>query len=225
MLVMLSIAIVSYLFGSFPTGLIVGKLFFGFDIREHGSGNIGSTNVFRTLGTKWGIVVQIVDILKGFIPVFFIAPILSRNIEPILLLQLGGKTGIQIIAGFCAIAGHIWSIFLKFKGGKGINTTLGVLLGIIPFEVSIAILVFILCFLATGIVSVGSIVASATLPIIILIRRFAFQYYYPNFQLLLILILLLVFIIIYTHRNNIKRILNGTENRFEKFHIIKFKKR
>lgn len=216
--------IISYLLGAFPTGLVVSKIFFGIDIRKLGSGNIGSTNVFRVLGTKWGIIVQIIDILKGFIPVFFVSQCFINLIEANLLNKLGGELGVKIISGFFAIIGHIWSIFVKFRGGKGVNTTLGMLLGVAPVEVSVALLIFSMAFFSSGIVSVGSILAGISLPIIVVIRKFLFNYPYQNFILLFSLFLALAAITIFTHRQNINRILNGTENKFEKFHILKFKK-
>lgn len=224
MLYMVLLIIISYLLGAFPTGLVVSKIFFGIDIRKLGSGNIGSTNVFRVLGTKYGIIVQIIDILKGFLPVFFISTYFLNFIEDDFLYKFGGELGVKIISGFFAIIGHIWSIFVKFRGGKGVNTTLGMLLGVAPLEVLIALLAFLIAFLSSGIVSVGSILAGISLPIIVVIRKYVFNYSYQNFTLLFSLFLVLATITIYTHRQNINRILNGTENKFEKFHIIKFKK-
>ncbi|MGQ9819642.1 MAG: glycerol-3-phosphate 1-O-acyltransferase PlsY [Candidatus Kapaibacteriales bacterium] len=216
--------VISYLLGSFPTGLIVGKIFFGIDIRKLGSGNIGSTNVFRVLGSKWGIFVQVIDILKGFLPVFFLSQYFITLIEVNLLQKLGGEIGVKIISGFSAIIGHILSVFTKFNGGKGVNTTLGMLLAIAPVEVIIALMIFLLTFLSSGIVAVGSIVAGISFPIIVFLRMYLFHYPYQNFFLLFLLSLVLAIITIFTHRQNIKRIINGSENKFEKFHIIKFKK-
>lgn len=221
---MILLIIISYLLGAFPTGLVVSKVFFGIDIRKLGSGNIGSTNVFRELGTKWGIIVQIIDILKGFLPVFFISSCFINLIEVDLLHKLGGDLGVKIISGFFAVIGHIWPIFVKFRGGKGVNTTLGMLLGIAPIEVLTALVIFLIAFLSSGIVSVGSILAGISLPIIIIIRKYIFNYSYQNFILSFSLFLALAIITIFTHRQNINRIFNGTENKFEKFHIIKFKK-
>lgn len=225
MLAILILALVSYIIGSFPTGLIIGKIFFGIDIRKYGSGNIGSTNVFRTLGTKWGIFVQVVDVFKGFVPVFFLTDVAIRLIEINFLEDIGEELTLKIISGLFAIFGHIWSIFLKFRGGKGINTALGVLLGIMPIEVLLALVVFLLGFLSTGIVSVGSLLASLSLALIVLIRQFIIHQHYDNFQILFALILLLIILVFFTHKDNIKRIFNGTENKFEKLHIIKFKRK
>lgn len=215
---------VAYFIGSFPTAVIVSKVFFGFDIRTRGSGNMGSTNTFRQLGTFWGILVQIVDILKGFIPVAILVPLFYGNIDYHTLEYFGGITGIKFLVGICAVAGHIWSIFVGFKGGKGINTALGMLLGIASTEVFVAILIFAFTFLSSGYVSLGSLVATFSLPIIISIRHFILKYEYDNFILLLGFSILLFVLVVFTHRQNIKRLFRGTENKFEKFHLIKFKK-
>lgn len=216
--------IVAYLIGSFPTAVIVSKLFFGFDIRTRGSGNMGSTNTFRELGIVWGIFVQIVDILKGFIPTAVLVPIFYENIDSQTLGYFGGITGIKFSVGICAVIGHIWSIFVGFKGGKGINTALGMLLGIAPIELLIAILIFIFVFLSSGYVSLGSLSAAFSFPVIISIRHVLLKYKYDNFVLLLVFSIFLFALVIFTHRQNIKRLLKGTENKFEKFHLIKFKK-
>lgn len=215
----------SYLVGSFPTAVVVSNLFFGFDIRTRGSGNMGSTNAFRELGTTWGILVQIVDILKGFVPTYYFPFLALKYVDTNLIGLFGGELAIKLLFGFAAIAGHIWSIFVGFKGGKGINTALGMLLGITPVEVGICLIVFLLVFLSSGIVSLGSLIASFAYPLVILIRHFVLNHSYANFGLLLTFSLLLFILIVFTHRSNIRRILNGTENKFEKFQIIRFKRR
>ncbi len=216
---------VAYFIGSFPTAVIVSKVFFGFDIRTRGSGNMGSTNTFRELGTLWGILVQIVDILKGFISVAILVPLLCKDVDYQTLEYFGGTIGMKFLVGICAVAGHIWSIFVRFKGGKGINTTLGMLLGIAPTELFVAILIFAFTFLSSGYVSLGSLVATFSFSIIILIRHFILKYEYDNFILLLAFSVFMFALVVFTHRQNIKRLLKGTENKFEKFHLIKFKRR
>ncbi len=215
----------TYLIGSFPTAVVVSKLFFGFDIRTRGSGNMGSTNAFRQLGVFWGIVVQVVDILKGFLPVYFFPKIILGNPGNSFQYFINDELALMMILGVVAIAGHVWSIFVSFKGGKGINTALGVLLAISPLEVGACLFVFLLVFLSSGIVSLGSLFATFFYPIFILLRKFVFNYEYSNFALLVSFAVLLFILIVFTHRTNIKRILNGTENRFEKFRIIRFKRR
>lgn len=216
--------ILSYLVGSFPTAVVVSKLFFGFDIRTRGSGNMGSTNAFRELGTFWGIVVQVIDILKGFVPTFYFSNLVLKYSGSNFFSSFGGELAIQLLFGFAAISGHIWSIFVKFKGGKGINTALGMLLGITPLEVGFCLIVFLLTFLSSGIVSLGSLMASFVYPIVIVVRHFVFNYQYSNFGLLFAFSVLLFVLIIFTHRSNIRRIINGTENKFEKFQILRFKR-
>lgn len=216
--------ICGYLIGSFPTAVIVSKLFFGFDIRTRGSGNMGSTNVFRVLGTFWGILVQVIDILKGYIPVAYLSNFFAQNVDGIIINSIGGLLAFKMLIGLGAVLGHIFSIFVHFKGGKGINTGLGFLLAISPLEIGICLVVFILSFLSSGMVSLGSIFASFSYPIVILIRKFVFDYPYTNFSLLLTFSVIFFLISLYTHRENIKRIIQGKENKFEKFHIIKFKK-
>jgi glycerol-3-phosphate acyltransferase PlsY len=216
--------IVAYFIGSFPTAVIVSKVFFGFDIRTRGSGNMGSTNTFRELGTFWGLLVQIVDILKGLIPVAIFVPLFCKNVDYQTLGYFGGIIGIKFLVGICAIAGHVWSIFVGFKGGKGINTALGMLLGIAPIELFIAILIFAFTFLSSGYVSLGSLVATLSFSIIILIRHIILKYEYDSFIILIVFSVVLFMLVAFTHRQNIKRLLKGTENKFEKFHLIKFKK-
>ena len=126
---------------------------------------------------------------------------------------------LQVLAGFCAILGHVFPVFVKFKGGKGINTAAGLLMGIAPVEVSFAILIFLLSFFSSGYISLSSIITSISLPIIVLIRKYLFEFEYPFFNFLLGFFLLLSFLVVFTHRSNIKRLLNGNENKFEKMHF------
>ncbi len=216
--------ICGYLIGSFPTAVIVSKIFFGFDIRTRGSGNMGSTNVFRVLGAFWGILVQFIDILKGYIPVAFLSNFFAQYIDVAIFNSLGGMLAFKILIGLSAVLGHIFSVFVGFKGGKGVNTALGFVLAISPLEVGICLVVFLLSFLSTGMVSLGSILASFSYPLVILIRKVVFDYPYSNFSFLLTFSAILFLISLFTHRENIIRIIQGKENKFEKFHIIKFKK-
>jgi len=201
---------ISYLMGSIPTSIIAGKLLKGLDIREHGSGNAGATNVFRVLGWKAGLVVLIIDMLKGWIPTVYVS-------------QLGVESGLgwdlinyQIIAGFSAMFGHIWTIFAKFKGGKGVGTGAGMLIGLAPFAVLICIIVFIAVVAATRYVSLGSILASITFMAVIFVQKFGLEQPVPNE--LLIFSVFIPALIIFTHRSNIQRLLKGEESK------ISFKK-
>ncbi len=217
--------ILSYFLGSFPTAVIISRVFFGFDIRTRGSGNMGSTNAFRQLGIFWGIIVQVVDILKGFVASYFVSMWVVNNLHVDFVNTLGGPLIFKLFCGFLAIAGHIWSIFVGFKGGKGINTALGMFLAVSPFEVLLCLVVFALVLFSTGYVSLGSILASFSYPIFILLRKFVFHHNYLNFPVLLSFSTLLFFLILFTHRSNITRLLNGVENRFENLRIFRLKKK
>lgn len=192
--------VLSYLVGSIPTAYIFGKVLKGIDIREHGSGNVGATNVFRVLG-KWpGIGVLILDILKGVIPVVVISEVL--------LLE---NTGFLIVLAICAVIGHNWTIFLGFKGGKGIATSLGVLIGLAVKIAAIrpvlfcTVIAWVIVFLITGIVSLSSIVASVILPVSMLLT-------FQDFLLISLGVVFCVFVV-FRHRPNIKRMLDGSESR------------
>lgn len=221
----LLIIALSYLVGSFPTAVIISKKFFGFDIRQKGSGNMGSTNAMRILGWKWGLVVQILDILKGIIVITVIANILGND------LDLGKKTWfeditlIRLIAGISAVAGHIWSVFVNFKGGKGINTAAGMLIAIAPIDVGIAMGIFLIAVVLSGYISLGSILAAIAFPSSLFVRYNLFNMDIPGYQLLSYFSVILASILLYAHRSNIKRLLKGNENRFAKLQLFKSKSR
>ncbi len=193
-------AFLSYLMGSIPTAYIFGKLSKGLDIREHGSGNVGATNVFRVLGKGPGAIVLILDILKGLLAVVLIADVL-------------GLTEIyhRLLLSICVISGHNWTIFLKFKGGKGIATTLGVLIGLaikiasIWPVLAITLIVWVVSFLITAIVSLSSILAAITLPVIMALTS-------QPLEIIFVGVLLCIFVVI-RHRPNVKRLLRGEEPR------------
>ncbi len=184
------IIIVSYLLGSIPSGLIVGKAFYGIDIREHGSGNLGGTNTFRTLGKKAGMIVTAADILKGTLaaslPVMFGV---DGQIDP-------------LIAGMIAVVGHMYPVFAKFKGGKAVATSGGVLLACAPVMFLVMVVVFLLSLYITKFVSLSSIIASIVAVIYAVIAKE---------PLLIIVVSFLSLFVIYRHRANIKRIMNKTE--------------
>lgn len=191
--------LLSYLIGSIPTAYIFGKLSKGIDIRQHGSGNVGATNVFRVLGKGPGIIVLVIDILKGVLAVALIADLL-------------GLTDIlyRILLGLCAVSGHNWTIFLKFKGGKGIATSFGVLIGLtikiaaIRMVLLVTVLGWLIIFLSTGYVSLASIVAAIILPIAMVATS-------QDILLVLLGVIFCIFIVL-RHRPNIKRLLNGQEH-------------
>lgn len=199
------ILVISYIIGSIPTAIIAGKWLKKIDIRKHGSGNAGATNVFRTLGWKAGITVLLIDMFKGFIPVYWIAGLFHQNPDTLIYLQL--------LAGICAILGHIWTIFAGFKGGKGVGTSAGVFLGLAPLALGIALLVFVIIVWLTRYVSLGSILAALTLLIILLLQKFVLNMFVPD--ILLYVCTVIVILIWVAHKENIKRLLKGDENKLK----------
>lgn len=217
------IILASYLLGSIPTAVIISKAFFGFDIRTKGSGNMGSTNAFRILGWKWGIIVQLIDITKGILAVILVANFLGND--------LVGKVSwisdikvLQIVAGISAVAGHIWSLFVNFKGGKGVNTAAGMLLGLAPIDFGVAFGLFTIAVIFSGYISLGSIVAAISIPASLFFRTYILGETIPGFHTLVYFGLTIMVLVIYTHRSNIKRLVDGNENKFNKLHLIKLKK-
>ncbi len=199
----------SYLAGSIPTSIMVSKYFYGFDIRTKGSKNAGGTNVFRILGWKPGLLVILVDIGKGVLATLLISQI-----------RIGGETLasippvlIQLLAGIAAIVGHIWTIFAGFKGGKGVGTAAGVFISLYPVAILICFLIWISLVLFVRIVSVASMIAAICLPITLFIMKTFFQT--PVHLILFYLSILLAILIVFTHRSNVRRLLQGTENRFQ----------
>ncbi|MCM3567724.1 glycerol-3-phosphate 1-O-acyltransferase PlsY [Neobacillus mesonae] len=187
------VIVLAYLLGSIPSGLIVGKVFYKTDIREHGSGNLGATNTFRTLGIKAGIVVTMADILKGTLATALPA-ILAVDMHPLL-------------AGIFAVIGHTYPIFASFRGGKAVATSGGVILCYEPLLFITLVLAFFIGLYLTKYVSLSSMIAGIVGIIYVLISGFVDRWDPP----LLIVITLLVSFVIYRHRTNIKRIMNKTE--------------
>lgn len=207
MLSLIAIFILSYLAGSIPTSIIISKLFRGIDIRDYGSGNAGGTNTIRVLGWKFGIAVIIVDVGKGVLATLLISRL---RIDPIPFTP----DIVQILAGSCAISGHIWTIFARFKGGKGVGTGGGMLFSLYPSAGFICLIVFTIILLTVRIVSVSSIAAAVSLPVVILVMRKFMNS--PISNELFYFSILAAILIIYTHRSNIKRLLNGKEKRFNR---------
>ena len=194
--------IVAYLIGSVPTAYLVSKRIRGIDIRKHGSGNVGATNVFRVVGKKWGFIVLAIDILKGWIVTAILAP--TSGAFPELNLSLR-----QLLFGTAAIAGHSWTPWLQLKGGKGIATSAGALLGIFPFATLIVLLIWGGCFLVWRYVSLASIVAASSFPILL----FIFYRSVGSFRLIFVISLALAGLLIYNHRTNINSLRRGEEPR------------
>jgi glycerol-3-phosphate acyltransferase PlsY len=207
------IIILSYLIGSIPNSIIISKAVSGIDIRKHGSGNAGGTNVLRVLGWKYGLIVIFLDALKGAIAVVLIArlfygPLPFENVSP-----FDDFTLIQIIAGMSAVIGHIWTVFAGFKGGKGIATALGMLLTLITVDMLIAVGVFTLVVLISRYVSLGSIIAAISVPATLFIRENLFHVDIPGYSTLFPFILGITALVIFTHRKNLIRLLRGNENK------------
>ncbi|MEK4756559.1 glycerol-3-phosphate 1-O-acyltransferase PlsY [Macrococcus sp. FSL W8-0367] len=184
--------LLAYLLGAIPTGLIVGKLFFNKDIRKFGSGNLGATNTFRVLGKKAGIFVTIFDVAKGVLPAIF--PIIYD-------LDIHG-----IWFGLTAIIGHVYPIYLKFKGGKAVATSAGVILGVNPVVFLIIAVIFFTLLFTTRMVSLTSILTS--------IGNFITTLFFDDLILQIISFLIMLLIII-RHSSNIKRIISGTEPKIQ----------
>jgi glycerol-3-phosphate acyltransferase PlsY len=195
------VALVSYISGAIPFSYIAGKLFGGIDLREHGSGNLGATNTFRFLGVRIALVVLAADIAKGFLPVFF-APAYSpgHTIPDLWLMYIGG---------FFAVIGHMFSLFMRFKGGKGIATTAGVFLALAPAAFLGALVVFVVVFAVTRIVSVASMVSSVSLPVAVYIAQRLD--WVPDNRSLFILSCAITVVVLVKHVSNIKRLMSGTE--------------
>lgn len=214
MLNLLVIVILSYLVGSIPNSIIVSKLVKGIDIREHGSGNAGGTNVTRVLGKKYGLLVIFLDALKGAVAVVLIARLYFGNFPFPNATPFDDFTLVQIIAGVSAVIGHIWTAFAGFKGGKGIATGLGVLITLITLDMLVAVGIFILVVSISKYVSLGSISAALSIPIILIIRENIFGVNIPGYHTVLPFAILLALLVVYTHRANIVRLINGNESKF-----------
>jgi glycerol-3-phosphate acyltransferase PlsY len=213
MLLLAIIVILSYLIGSVPNSIIISKLVRGIDIREHGSGNAGGTNVMRVLGWKYGLLVIFLDALKGAIAVviisrLFYGPLPFENVSP-----FDDFTLVQIISGMSAVIGHIWTVFAGFKGGKGIATALGMLLTLITIDMLIAVGIFALVVLISRYVSLGSIIAAISVPSTLFIRENLFHVDIPGYSTLLPFIIGVSILVIFTHRKNLARLINGSENK------------
>lgn len=222
MLYLLIVILLSYLVGSFPTALVVGKLFKRIDIRRFGSKNLGSTNAFRVLGWKLGVLVQLLDISKGFIATLLITKLFYGALPFENRTPFQDITVVQLIAGISAVIGHVWTVFAGFKGGKGINTATGMLLSLAPIDTTISIGIFILVLVFSGYVSLGSISAAFAFPSTMFIRENLFGVDIDGYHTLIYFSIVVCIFLIYNHRANIKRLMYGEENRFEKWWKVRW---
>jgi glycerol-3-phosphate acyltransferase PlsY len=193
--------LLAYLLGSIPTSIWAGKAFHGIDVREHGSGNAGATNVIRVLGWKTGVPVLIIDIIKGslaaLLPVFF--HLASEKTATL--------TNLQILTGLIAITGHMFPVFAGFRGGKGVATAAGIVIVLHPAVSIVCLGLFVLVFIVTGIVSVASITAGIAFPVVLLGFFDTPSLIFKIFSVIIAVALLI------THRKNIKRLIRGEEPR------------
>ena len=205
MLSLFIIIILSYLAGSIPTAIIASRIVMKDDVRNHGSGNAGATNVFRVMGWKPALVVVLIDIGKGTLATLLISRMGAASIplDPML---------VQILAGAAAIVGHVWTVFAGFRGGKGVGTAFGVLVGLAPLASLVALCVWLILVVTTRIVSVGSLSAGVVFPVVLFVQRYVFDGAVAGG--LLILGVLLGILVVATHRSNIGRLLRGEEHRF-----------
>lgn len=197
----LILIIIAYLLGSIPTALIISKKYFGIDIRDYGSGNMGATNTFRVLGSKYGTLVMAFDILKGM------SAVALYNFLPHYLNNELDRTNFMIGLGLAAVIGHVFPIFANFKGGKGVATLFGMILTVQPVVAISCVGVFLLVLYFTRYVSLSSILGALMLPISVLWIWNEHEIMYRIFALLV------AFMVIMTHQKNIGRILRGVESR------------
>lgn len=188
--------ILCYFIGAIPSGVWIGKIFKNIDVRNYGSRNSGATNCYRVMGPQFGVAVLLADTLKGFLPLLIASKYIDGQFQMFILAMV-------------VILAHTYSCFIKFKGGKGVATSLGVFLFLIPCIVMILCLLFIAVFLAFRYVSLASITAAAALPILVFIMDRSDNIY------LFILSLIISIFVIYRHKTNIDRLLKGTETKFK----------
>jgi len=193
---------IAYLIGSIPTALLISKKFFGIDIRDYGSGNMGATNTFRVLGSRYGVMVMVIDIVKGMVAVglYTLLPFYIRNEFE--------RTNFMIGLGFAAVIGHVFPIFANFKGGKGVATLFGMMLAMQPVVAISCVGVFLFVLYLTRYVSLSAILGAMMLPVCVLWIWNESEILYRVFTLLI------AFLVIVTHQKNIGRIVRGVESRF-----------
>jgi glycerol-3-phosphate acyltransferase PlsY len=204
-------ALLSYILGSIPFSYLAGKIIKGIDLRQYGSGNLGATNTYRMLGFGAALTVGILDAVKALFPVLLF---------PGLIFELSGTTGpadlagtetiivVKMIIGLCAIAGHIWTVFLGFRGGKGVTTAFGVFLGIAPVATAFALLVWIVILSVSKKVSLASVSAAVLYPIFLLVFR---EGLLESEMILFLFSLIIAILVVYTHKSNLLRLFRGEE--------------
>jgi len=196
--------VLAYLIGAFPSSVVLGRVVRGIDVRQHGSGNAGATNAWRVLGWRLGVAVLVLDIAKGAFATYGIPRI------PLLLgpMPVDGVT-VAVLCGIVAVVGHVFPVYIRFRGGKGVATAAGMLVALVPIPVAIALGVFAVAVAASGWVSLGSLLGAWAVPIAALCLPGK-----PYPPLVVALTFVLALLITYTHRANIRRLIGGTEHAF-----------
>ena len=205
-LLVFSAAIIGYLFGSIPTAVWIGRFYYNIDVRQHGSKNAGATNTFRVLGKKPGIIVLVIDVLKGIIASMF--PILFIDLHE---MSYAFLISLRLVSSIFSMIGHVLPLFAGFKGGKGVATSLGVLIGLQPFAALICFSIFLLVFISSKFVSLGAIISAITYPFIV---------YFVDPNVLfheMVFTVILSSAVVFTHRKNIFRLIKGEENKLNVF--------
>jgi glycerol-3-phosphate acyltransferase PlsY len=203
LLITISLALGAYLTGAIPSAVWLGKSFFGIDVREHGSGNAGATNTFRVLGKKAGIIVMAADILKGAVATSYANLLINWSV-----VDQDDIVFYKLMFGVIAVIGHIFPVYVNFKGGKGVATLLGMVLAIHAEAALICIAVFLVVFLISKYVSLGSMIAALAFPILLLLPRFS-----PDEPVLTVFGFVIFVLVVLTHQKNIKRLINGEESK------------
>lgn len=208
---LLLIVVISYCIGSIPGSLWVGKWIYKTDLRKHGSGNPGATNAYRVLGWKAGLLSTIIDMGKGYVAAGLVPGLVSSlGIDSLPDAFIG--LGIALLAGAAAVVGHMFPLWAKFKGGKGVNTAAGILIAITPLNMLIVFVIFCLVLWRTSYVSLASMTAASSYPISLILQKYVFGQNELQTGLIVFGVLLAAGIVL-AHHSNIKRLLNGTENK------------
>ncbi|WP_299709194.1 glycerol-3-phosphate 1-O-acyltransferase PlsY [uncultured Pontibacter sp.] len=202
-LLIAALFLVAYLIGSISTAVWIGKAYYGIDIRQHGSGNSGATNTFRVLGKKPGTIVMLIDIFKGWVATSLAALLVIFNAVPADDLII-----YQLAMGALAVVGHIFPVYERFKGGKGVATLLGMMLAIHLEVALMCMVIFVIVLFTSRYVSLGSMIAALAFPILLLLPRF-----HPDNPILIIFGFVVFAVVVLTHRKNINRLIHGEESK------------
>ncbi|MDP4221612.1 MAG: glycerol-3-phosphate 1-O-acyltransferase PlsY [Bacteroidota bacterium] len=219
MISIILVLVAGYLLGAIPFGVIISKHFRGFDLRTRGSGNMGSTNAFRVLGWKLGLMIGLLDLAKG-VGAVLVATFLFNGLPFHNLTPFQDITVFRFFAGVAAVVGHCYTVFAGWKGGKGISTAAGMLIAIAPVETAVALGIFMLVVFASGYISLGSISAAVVFPTTMFVRQNIFGVDIYGYHTLIVGAIGISLFLIYRHRKNIERLLSNTENRFDKLRIF-----